>query len=80
MENKIMGVTIITEAPDEKGYFYSSLELPATNIQIEDALHKARWLKDTKTWFIHHNGKNYHFYCAVNKQNQRFIALAVSDR
>ena len=43
-----MGVTIITEAPDEKGYFYSSLELPATNIQIEDALHKARWLKDTK--------------------------------
>lgn len=33
-----------------------------------------------KTWFIHHNGKNYHFYCAVNKQNQRFIALAVSDR
>lgn len=43
-----MGVTIITEAPDENGYFYSSLELPATNIQIEDALHKARWLKDTK--------------------------------
>lgn len=48
MDKEIMGVTIITEAPDEKGYFYSSLELPATNVQIEDALHKARWLKDTK--------------------------------
>lgn len=40
-----MSVTIITEAPDGKGYFYSSLELPATSIQIENALHKARWLK-----------------------------------
>lgn len=48
MDKEIMGVTIITEAPDEKGYFYSSLELPATNIQIEDALHKARWLKEMK--------------------------------
>ena len=48
MDKEIMSVTIITEAPDEKGYFYSSLELPATNIQIEDALHKARWLKDMK--------------------------------
>lgn len=46
MDNKIMNVTIITEAPDKEGYFYSSLELPATNIQIQDALHKARWLKD----------------------------------
>ena len=43
-----MEVTIITEAPDGNGYFYSSLELPATSIQIQNALHRARWLKDTK--------------------------------
>lgn len=32
-----------------------------------------------KTWFVRHNGKNYHYYCAVNKQGERFIALAVSE-
>ena len=32
-----------------------------------------------KPWFIRHNGKNYHFYCAVNDQNERFIALAASE-
>ena len=32
-----------------------------------------------KTWFMHHNVRNYHFYCAVNNQNERFIALTVSD-
>lgn len=32
-----------------------------------------------KPWFIRHNGKNYHFYCAANHKNERFIALAVSD-
>lgn len=31
-----------------------------------------------KNWFIRQNGKNYHFYCAVNSKNERFIALAVS--
>ncbi len=31
-----------------------------------------------KTWFIRHNGCNYHYYCAVNSQKERFIALAVS--
>ncbi len=31
-----------------------------------------------KTWFVRHNGKNYHFYCACNDQNERFIALATS--
>ena len=31
-----------------------------------------------KPWFIRHNGKNYHFYCAVNDQNERFIAVATS--
>ena len=31
-----------------------------------------------KTWFLRHDGINYHFYCAVNDQNERFIALAVS--
>lgn len=32
-----------------------------------------------KPWFIRYNGKNYHYYCAVNDQNERFIALAVSE-
>ncbi len=32
-----------------------------------------------KTWFIRHNGKNHHFYCAVNSKGERFIALAVSE-
>lgn len=32
-----------------------------------------------KPWFVRHNGKNYHFYCAVNSQNERFIALATSE-
>ena len=32
-----------------------------------------------KTWFVRHNGRNYHYYCAVNSQNERFIALATSE-
>ena len=32
-----------------------------------------------KTWFIHSNGVNYHFYCAVNDNNERFIAVATSE-
>ena len=31
-----------------------------------------------KPWFIRHNGVNYHFYCAVNDQGERFIAVAHS--
>lgn len=31
-----------------------------------------------KPWFIRHNGVNYHFYCAVNDRNERFIAAASS--
>jgi len=31
-----------------------------------------------KPYFIRHNGKNYHFYCAVNDKNERFIAVAVN--
>ncbi len=31
-----------------------------------------------KTWFVRHEGKNYHFYCACNRQGERFIALATS--
>lgn len=31
-----------------------------------------------KTWFVHEGGKNYHFYCAVNHQGERFIAVAES--
>ena len=31
-----------------------------------------------KPWFIRENGVNYHFYCAVNSNNERFIALATS--
>ena len=32
-----------------------------------------------KTWFVRHNGVNYHFYCAVNSENERFIAVATSE-
>lgn len=32
-----------------------------------------------KTWFVRHNGVNYHYYCAVNSHNERFIALATSE-
>lgn len=32
-----------------------------------------------KTWFLRENGKNYHYYCAVNSKNECFIALAVSE-
>ncbi len=31
-----------------------------------------------KTWFVRFGDKNYHFYCACNSQNERFIALAIS--
>lgn len=31
-----------------------------------------------KPWFVRHQGVNYHFYCAVNDKNERFIALATS--
>lgn len=33
-----------------------------------------------KTWWIRNNGINYHFYCAVNDKNERFIALATSEK
>jgi len=32
-----------------------------------------------KPWLIRHNGINYHFYCAVNDNNERFIAVATSE-
>ena len=32
-----------------------------------------------KNWFVRHDGVNYHFYCAVNSDNERFIALATSE-
>ena len=32
-----------------------------------------------KPWFVRYNGVNYHFYCAVNDREERFIALAHSD-
>jgi hypothetical protein len=31
-----------------------------------------------KQWVIKENGVVYHFYCAVNKKKERFIALANS--
>lgn len=31
-----------------------------------------------KSYFVRHEGKNYHFYCAVNDKNERFIAVATS--
>lgn len=32
-----------------------------------------------KPWCLFHEGKYYHFYCAVNNKNERYIALAVSE-
>jgi len=32
-----------------------------------------------KPWVIKHDGRVYHFYCAVNNKNERYIALAVSE-
>lgn len=32
-----------------------------------------------KPWFVRHNGKNYHYYCACNRNRERFIAVAVSE-
>ncbi len=32
-----------------------------------------------KVWFVRRDGINYHFYCAVNSQNERFIAVATSE-
>ncbi len=32
-----------------------------------------------KTWFVRHNGKNYHFYDAVNTKGERFIAVRLED-
>ncbi len=32
-----------------------------------------------KSWFVRHNGVNYHYYCAVNNKNERFIAVATSE-
>ena len=31
-----------------------------------------------KPWLIRHNGTTFHFYCAVNDKNERFIAVAHS--
>lgn len=33
-----------------------------------------------KTWFVRHGGINYHFYCAVNTEGERFIAVATSQQ
>lgn len=32
-----------------------------------------------KSWFLRENGVNYHYYCAVNTNNERFIAVATSE-
>lgn len=33
-----------------------------------------------KSWIVRHNGITYNYYCAVNSNNERFIALAVSKK
>ena len=33
-----------------------------------------------KTWFVRHGSVNYHFYCAVNTEGERFIAVATSKQ
>ena len=32
-----------------------------------------------KSWFVRYNDINYHYYCAVNNNNERFIAVATSE-
>lgn len=32
-----------------------------------------------KSWFVRHGGVNYHYYCAVNRMGERFIAVATSE-
>lgn len=58
-----------------------------------DLVHWTRWggeplIKPTenwdnvhahKPWVVYHDGIVYHFYCACNTQNERFIALATSE-
>ena len=33
-----------------------------------------------KPWIIRKDGITYHFYCAVNSKNERYIAVAVSKQ
>lgn len=33
-----------------------------------------------KSWIVRHNGITYNYYCAVNSRQERFIALAVSEK
>ena len=33
-----------------------------------------------KNYVVKHDGIVYHFYCAVNDKNERFIALATSEK
>ena len=33
-----------------------------------------------KSWVVKHEGIVYHYYCAVNDKDERFIALATSEK
>ncbi|MBR2949966.1 MAG: hypothetical protein IKC46_08895 [Lachnospiraceae bacterium] len=49
-----------------------------TGTPLIDAEHDWENVHAHKTWFVRYEGKNYHFYCACNDKNERFIALATS--
>ena len=42
MKKKAMTIELSNEKPFSKGYFYASLELPATEYEIRDALQQLR--------------------------------------
>ena len=64
--------------------FACSRDLVNWNIWMGEPLIKSEYdwenVHAHKTWFVRYNGINYHYYCAVNSNNERFIALAVSEK
>lgn len=63
--------------------FACSLDLKNWNIWKDEPLIKPQYEWENryahKPWFLRENGVNYHYYCAVNTNNERFIALATSE-
>jgi predicted GH43/DUF377 family glycosyl hydrolase len=68
--------------PDAFNRFACSYDLVHwTDWQGEDLIHSSATYDDRfahKSFVISHNGIVYHFYCAVNKKDQRGIAVATS--
>lgn len=63
--------------------FACSRDLVNWNIWMDKPLIKSEYAWENvhahKTWFVRYKGKNYHYYCAVNDKNERYIAVAVSE-